>query len=41
MIQDSMGWVLFKLGRTEAALKYLERSYAACRIAKWPHTWAR
>jgi predicted negative regulator of RcsB-dependent stress response len=24
MIQDSMGWVLFKLGRTEAALKYLE-----------------
>jgi tetratricopeptide (TPR) repeat protein len=34
MIQDSMGWVLFKLGRTEAALKYLERSYAACRTAK-------
>lgn len=29
MIQDSMGWVLYKLGRTEAALKYLQRSYAA------------
>jgi tetratricopeptide (TPR) repeat protein len=29
MIQDSMGWVLFKLGRTEAALKYLERSCSA------------
>lgn len=28
-IQDSMGWVLFKLGRAEAALPYLEAAAAA------------
>jgi tetratricopeptide (TPR) repeat protein len=29
MIIDSMGWVLFKLGHTEDALKYLQQAYAA------------
>jgi len=29
MILDSMGWVLYKLGRNEEAVHYLERSYAA------------
>lgn len=29
MIQDSMGWVLFKLGRYDNALAYLQKSYSA------------
>lgn len=28
MIIDSMGWVLFKLGRSDEALKYLQQAYA-------------
>lgn len=28
-IQDSMGWVLFKLGRLDEAIEYLRRAYAA------------
>lgn len=29
MIEDSMGWVLFKMGRAQAALPYLQRAYQA------------
>ncbi|WP_293813779.1 tetratricopeptide repeat protein [uncultured Aquitalea sp.] len=34
MILDSMGWVQFKLGRNESALKYLEKAYAAMQDAE-------
>jgi tetratricopeptide (TPR) repeat protein len=33
-ILDSMGWVLFKLGRAEEALPYIERSWAQQRDAE-------
>jgi tetratricopeptide (TPR) repeat protein len=40
-ILDSLGWVYYRLGQVQEALKHLHTAYTARPIRRSPRTWAR